>query len=142
MRKTLAAALLAVILISVAMVWWLRDEPSSGNPQSMTALPHAVTVNVPALSGMASEGSGIFAAKCATCHGINASGGQGGPPLIHKIYEPDHHADGAFVMAVRRGVRQHHWSFGSMPQVDGVTDDDLRAIIAYVRAPQAENGIN
>jgi len=91
---------------------------------------------------MASEGSSIFAAKCATCHGINASGGQGGPPLIHKIYEPDHHADGAFVMAVRRGVRQHHWSFGSMPQVDGVTDDDFRAIIAYVRAPQAENGIN
>jgi len=135
-------ALMVTILVAVAMVWWLPDLQSSGSLQPTAALPHVVTVNVPALSGMASEGSGIFAAKCSACHGPKTSGGQGGPPLVHKIYEPDHRADGAFVMVVRRGVRLHYWKFGSMPQVDDVTEDDLRATIAYIRAPQAAIGFN
>lgn len=142
MRKIIIAAALVVTLLAAALIWWSRDGASTGGPQSAAALPHAVTVNVPALAGLASEGADKFAAKCAACHGSNASGGPGGPPLVHKIYEPNHHADGAFVMAVRRGVRQHHWNFGNMPYVDGVSDNDLRAIIAYVRALQVANGIN
>lgn len=142
MRKVIVATALAVTLVIVATIWWSRDGSSSGDPQSTAALPHVVAVDIPALSGLAREGAGKFAAKCGACHGSNASGGPGGPPLVHKIYEPNHHADGAFVMAVRRGVRQHHWNFGNMPYVDGVSDNDLRAIIAYVRALQVANGIN
>ncbi len=58
------------------------------------------------------------------------------PPLVHKIYEPGHHADGAFLLAVSRGVRAHHWPFGDMPPVDGVSQEDVQKIVAYVRALQ------
>ena len=47
----------------------------------------------------------------------------------------------AFVMAAKSGVRSHHWRYGNMPPVDGVTDADVKAITAYVRALQKENGI-
>lgn len=57
------------------------------------------------------------------------------------IYEPGHHADGAFFLAAARGVRQHHWSFGDMPAVPDVTPQEVAAIIAYVRALQRANGI-
>ncbi len=101
-----------------------------------------VVVNLPDLSGAAAEGAQAFDRLCAGCHGANAGGLVGkGPPLIHKIYEPGHHGDAAFVRAARQGVRGHHWPFGDMPPVAGATDADIRAIIAYIRAVQRENGI-
>ena len=45
------------------------------------------------------------------------------------------------VLAARRGVRAHHWGFGDMPPVEGVTDADIAAIIAYVRTLQKANGV-
>lgn len=101
-----------------------------------------VTVSVPELGGDAVDGAGLFAANCATCHGTAAAGIEGvGPPLVHKVYEPGHHADGAFYLAARQGVRAHHWPFGDMPPVDDVSQQDIGKIIAYVRALQRENGI-
>ena len=47
----------------------------------------------------------------------------------------------AFQMAVANGVRAHHWRFGNMPAVEGVTQSDVDKIVAYVRALQRENGI-
>ena len=83
-----------------------------------------------------------FSAKCQSCHGENALGNaELAPPLIHKIYEPNHHSDEAFHVAVLLGVRQHHWRFGNMPPVEGLTKGDVKNIIAYVRALQAANGI-
>ena len=64
-----------------------------------------------------------------------------GPPLVHVIYEPSHHGDAAFVLAVRPGVRAHHWPFGNMLPVEGVSDRAVADIIAYVRALQRANGI-
>jgi len=64
------------------------------------------------------------------------------PPLVHKIYEPNHHGDMAFLMAARNGVRAHHWKFGNMPPVEGITDAEVITIVAYVRALQRANGIN
>lgn len=48
----------------------------------------------------------------------------------------------AFVRAAREGVRAHHWRFGDMPPVEGVSDADLAGIIAFVREVQRANGIN
>jgi len=48
----------------------------------------------------------------------------------------------ANVEVVRNGVRAHHWKFGSMPPVDGITDAEDGTIVAYVRALQRANGIN
>ena len=103
-----------------------------------------VTVAIPAeLSPNAQIGKRGFDAKCAACHGENAAGQHGvAPPLVHKIYEPSHHSDTAFVLAAKNGVRSHHWKFGNMPPVDGLTDADVKYIARYVRELQKVNGIN
>jgi len=84
-----------------------------------------------------------FNAKCAACHGVNAAGKDGvAPPLVHKIYEPSHHGDESFQRAAALGVRAHHWPFGNMPAVEGVTRGDVKMITAYIRELQRANGIN
>lgn len=100
------------------------------------------TVNVPQISGTAKRGESLFNANCASCHGKNAAGIDGiAPPLVHIIYEPNHHGDESFRMAAQNGVRQHHWPFGNMSPVKTVSRDDVSKIIAYVRTLQRANGI-
>lgn len=106
--------------------------PGSGIP---------IDVKVPALSAEATSGLASFNKNCASCHGPNASGSKQGPPLIHTIYNPGHHADGAFFLAAKTGVRQHHWTFGNMPPQPHVTDRDVTSILAYIRELQRANGI-
>ncbi len=101
----------------------------------------AVEVQVPVLSAAAAEGGKLFEANCIACHGRNAAGTRQGPPLVHKIYEPGHHADMSFFRAVGRGVKAHHWPYGDMPPIDGLTGEDVRRIVAYVRELQIANGI-
>ncbi len=99
-------------------------------------------VVVPArFSETALAGKAIFESKCITCHGKNAAGTSNGPALVHKIYEPNHHSDGAFLRAARLGVRAHHWRFGDMPPVAGVSPEDVRKVVAYIRELQRANGI-
>ncbi len=120
-----------------ATVIWLLVRGSASD----SSLAHQVAVTVPQLSGAAASGKVVFDRNCVACHGANAAGGQGGPPLVHKIYEPGHHADISFVLAVKNGVRQHHWSFGSMPPIPGVSEAEVGQIITYVRTLQRANGI-
>lgn len=94
-----------------------------------------------AFSAEAQMGERAFNAVCAACHGANAAGTQSGPPLVHRIYEPSHHGDYAFEMAVSNGVRAHHWTFGDMPPQPALTRADLKTVIAYVRELQKANGI-
>lgn len=89
----------------------------------------------------ADDGVALFQRNCAECHGREAKGTDKGPPLVHKIYEPGHHADASFYLAVRRGVRAHHWPFGDMPPVTGVSDEEIGRILAYVRGLQKAAGI-
>lgn len=86
-------------------------------------------------------GAALFATHCAACHGPGAAGSDKGPPLVDKIYEPSHHDDASFRRAVRQGVRAHHWSFGDMPPLPGVSDDEAGRIIDHVRALQRAAGI-
>ncbi len=101
-------------------------------------------VSVPAdFSQNAVIGNRIYEAKCAECHGENAAGQKGiAPPLVHKIYEPSHHSDMAFIAAAKNGVRAHHWDFGNMPQIAGITDGEVKLVAVYIRELQRENGIN
>lgn len=96
---------------------------------------------VPQLSAEARAGEAAFNENCATCHGRNGAGTEQGPPLIHNIYNPGHHADMALHLAVQRGVPQHHWPFGNMPAQPQVSREDVDKIITYVREVQAANGI-
>ncbi|MHA7774568.1 c-type cytochrome [Roseibium sp. M-1] len=141
MRKVFltVSAILSLAVLAV-LLWGLISEKKDEKASAGAAL---VAVTVPQLSGDAQAGAALFAENCAACHGDNAAGREGsGPPLVHKIYEPNHHADGAFFMAAARGVRAHHWSFGDMPPVETVGETDVTKIVAYVRALQRANGIN
>ena len=103
--------------------------------------PAFVNLTVPPLTQSAAAGKTLFDDNCASCHGTNAAGSENGPPLIHVIYEPGHHSDGSFFLAVSRGVRQHHWNFGNMPEQPNVSEQDTALIIEYVRALQVANEI-
>lgn len=133
------------------MLGWQVLNPTAPAGHSMTppdtsalgAGDPIANVTVPAtLSDNATLGKKIFEAKCAACHGQNAAGQNGvAPPLVHKIYEPNHHGDEAFQMAAMNGVRSHHWKFGNMPPVEGLTPGDVKYVAQYVRELQKANGI-
>lgn len=86
------------------------------------------------------DGAALYAANCASCHGADLRGTSQGPSHLSIVYEPNHHGDEAFRSAIRNGAAQHHWDFGDMPPVEGLTDDEVDAIIAFVRAEQEEQG--
>lgn len=87
-------------------------------------------------------GEAKFNAHCSACHGAQAAGTQQGPPLVHKIYEPNHHGDAAFLRAAEFGVKAHHWEFGNMPKIEGVSSADVEQIIRYIRWLQRQAGIS
>ena len=87
-------------------------------------------------------GEAKFNAHCSACHGPQATGTQQGPPLVHKIYEPNHHGDAAFLRAAEFGVKAHHWEFGNMPKIEGVSSADVEQIIRYIRWLQRQAGIS
>jgi mono/diheme cytochrome c family protein len=86
-------------------------------------------------------GEQLYDRHCASCHGLSTRGTDKGPPLAHRVYEPSHHSDQAFFLAVRNGVAAHHWRFGNMPAQPQVSEEDLAAIVAYVRWVQREAGV-
>jgi mono/diheme cytochrome c family protein len=86
-------------------------------------------------------GHQLFDRHCAPCHGSNAGGTDKGPPLANRVYEPSHHSDQAFHLAVRNGVAAHHWRFGNMPAQPQVSESDVAAIVSYVRWVQREAGV-
>lgn len=93
------------------------------------------------LGGKVSLGKMAFDRFCAECHGAKAVGTDKGPPLLHPIYHPGHHSDGSIILAARRGTRQHHWKFGNMKPVEGITDSQLESVVLYIRALQRANGL-
>lgn len=102
-----------------------------------------VAVNIPnTLSPGAQIGKRAYDTKCAQCHGADGAGTNGtAPPLIHSFYEPNHHSDYAFILAAKVGVQAHHWQFGDMPPVEGVSDAIVKDITLYIREVQKVNGI-
>ncbi len=132
-----AAILLVLAAAGVGGYLYFGGEDGAGGGAAIAS------VTVPgSLSARAQAGRKIYEANCASCHGSNAAGQVGvAPPLVHIIYEPGHHGDESFQRAVARGVRAHHWRFGNMPPVDGLTRRDVAAVVAYVRELQRANGI-
>lgn len=131
--------LLIAIVVLGAAIFFYRGFGASDQPTTGAAMANVI---VPELSRTAQDGEAAFNRFCATCHGRNAAGQDGvAPPLIHKVYEPGHHGDVSFMLAARSGVRAHHWPFGNMPPVEGITDGEIEEIVVYVRELQRANGI-
>lgn len=145
MNRTALLAIAAVLAAAAAYVT-LRQEAdppaaASAEPQTMPGMP-MVAVTVPEFDGDAVLGARAYEAFCSSCHGPNGAGREGfGPPLVHRIYEPSHHGDAAFERAAASGVQQHHWGFGNMPPVAGISGAEVQTITAYIRALQRANGI-
>ena len=95
----------------------------------------------PGLMPSPATGKALYQKNCAACHGVDLKGTHKGPPFLHRVYEPSHHGDLAFQLAAKNGVRAHHWQFGDMKPVPGITPDEVAHITAYIRAAQRKAGI-
>jgi Cytochrome c. len=95
----------------------------------------------PGLMPNPSVGKALYEKNCASCHGPDLKGTDKAPPFLHRFYEPSHHGDVAFQLAVKNGVRAHHWKFGDMLPVPGLTPDSVAHITAFIRAEQRRVGI-
>ena len=142
-RVIVISAILVAAGLGYAM-WLAAPQPSANDTAASREAAALADVLVPeTLSQNAQIGKIGFEAKCAACHGLKAAGQDGvAPPLVHIIYEPNHHGDEAFHRAAAIGVRGHHWPFGDMPPVEGINRADVAMIIAYIRELQRANGIN
>ncbi len=87
------------------------------------------------------QGESTFSTNCSVCHGAVGEGTQTGPPLVHAIYNPNHHPDFSFHNAVNNGVPQHHWVFGDMAPRPGLSEGDVNNVICYIRTLQVKEGI-
>lgn len=133
LRWLIPAALFVVFALAGYAGWGLWHAPGLDTPPQ-------IAVRIPDLSSVAQAGREAFERRCAQCHGLRGGGGAG-PPLVHPIYRSAHHADIAFSLAVRRGVRAHHWRLGDMPPQADVGSEEIAAMTRYVRELQAANGI-
>lgn len=89
---------------------------------------------------LVAAGDGLYQAHCASCHGADLRGTDQGPSQLSIVYEPSHHSDAAYLLAVQRGVQPHHWTFGPMPPIPDLTPEDVEAIVAFVREQQRISG--
>ena len=89
---------------------------------------------------LVAKGEPLYQASCASCHGVDLRGTDKGPSHLSVVYEPNHHGDAAFLLAVRNGAQQHHWRFGDMEPIEGLSDEDVAAITAFVREQQQIQG--
>ncbi len=127
--------LLATILMAAA---GLAMASGAGLAQSGAIYPDP---KEPEMTSRLQLGAMNYGVYCASCHGKTGGGSNKGPTFIHKVYHPGHHGDGAFFVASKRGARAHHWKFGDMKPVAGVTDAQIELIVEYIRAVQRANGL-
>lgn len=88
----------------------------------------------------ASDGASLYQRSCASCHGKDLRGTDQGPSPLSQVYEPGHHSDDSFRAAIAQGSRAHHWNFGDMPPVAGVSEAEANAIVGYIRQQQQTHG--
>ncbi|MBT8435676.1 MAG: cytochrome c [Gammaproteobacteria bacterium] len=84
------------------------------------------------------KGQLLYEKYCSSCHGLQLDGTDEGPPLIHPFYKPSHHGDKSFYRAALNGTKQHHWNFGDMKPVEGMTRKKMDSLVPYVRYYQQQ----
>jgi len=129
-RKT-SMIIIGLVLVATAAIGYSKQTLVAENTSAWPP-------NVPFVYSM---GMQKFQQNCTPCHGKWGDGTNQGPPLMHPFYKPSHHADAMFYRAALKGVQAHHWKFGNMPPVKGITRKDLDIIIPYIRWLQKTKGI-
>lgn len=125
-----------LLAVSMALILVACDVPKGAGSSNPLYLPPQGFV------GDSAQGKRLYDTNCLSCHGAEGRGTQSGPPLIHNTYNSSHHADLSFNLAVKNGVRSHHWKFGDMKPVPGVSPEGVSHITQYVREQQRLAGIN
>ena len=123
-----------VIALSAVILAACDGSPGNRDPNPFHLPPEGFVADK-------NRGAELFRQNCSKCHGRAGSGSSNGPPLIHETYNSSHHADLAFHLAVKNGVRRHHWQFGDMPAQPHVSPEATGHIVAYVRSVQRRAGI-
>jgi mono/diheme cytochrome c family protein len=113
----------------------------TGPPTAVGQQLDSEAVILPEMTPSLNIGQMNYEVYCTECHGKNTAGTNKGPTFLHRVYHPGHHGDAAFMIAPKQGARAHHWEFGDMKPVEGVTDAQLQSILEYVRALQKANGL-
>ncbi len=136
-----AATMVAVCAIAFACA---ADSDDAGDASAVAPAP-TVTSDAPAPPTTAAafvvpDGAAVYQQYCAECHGVDLRGTDKGPSQLSIVYEPNHHGDYAYRVAIREGTREHHWWFGDMPPVEGITDLEIEKVISYIRAEQERLG--
>ncbi len=131
-----------IFIVGLSWIFFLGCSENGSTAQSSPASSSTILASVDTpLPAELTDGETTFNTFCFRCHGPQGQGTNQGPPLVHKIYEPNHHADMAFQRAAAQGVRAHHWKFGNMPKIEGVAPEDVSQVIAYIRWLQRQAGI-
>ncbi|MDW3221077.1 MAG: cytochrome c [Acidimicrobiales bacterium] len=123
------ALLPTTVIVAAALVVGLGGCGSGDGDTAAVAGPGSIQL-----------GAEVYAQTCASCHGADLQGTDKGPSHLSIVYEPNHHTDASFRNAIANGAAQHHWNFGDMPSIDGLTGEEVDAVIAFVRAEQERQG--
>lgn len=130
MKLHLPLMLLVVVTILAGCDWLDPDQVRARN--FLPAVDYKPDVT---------QGQARYQIVCARCHGVDLEGSAEGPPLIDDIYVSSHHGDLSFYHAVKNGVKQHHWKFGDMPMLTGLTPEQVSDIVLFVRGNQRLAGL-
>ena len=133
-RWMLVLSVLAIFIV-LALLWL------TGVLGTQSQVPREFHSTAKPIPEVFATGASLFTAHCARCHGATAAGTDQGPSFLSPIYAASHHSDASFFLAVKQGVRAHHWQFGDMPAIPDVTSDESSEIILYVRWLQEQAGI-
>jgi mono/diheme cytochrome c family protein len=131
-RRIDVPAIAAVLVVCTLLVAGCGDDGGDDGGDGATTRDTS--------AGAPEAGQVLYGENCASCHGTDLRGTDKGPSHLSKVYEPGHHSDASFVNAIRNGSPEHHWDFGDMEPVEGLSDDDIEAIITFVRQKQEEEG--
>lgn len=141
-RLCIAALSAAVLCIAAACADDAEAPTATSTPTAApTAEATPTATATPEARFTGTDGRSLYGQACAVCHGQALEGTNAGPTFLDRIYAPWHHADIAFIFAVERGVRAHHWNFGNMAPVEGLSHEQVLAIIAFIREQQRAAGI-
>jgi cytochrome c len=143
MKKLLVPAGIALVVIGVVIVVLSGGSGGGSSAEGMPRDPMTgkTEFNIPVQDPqLVSEGEPLYQANCAACHGLDLRGTAVGSPHLSVIYNPEHHSDGSFALAVVNGVKAHHFGFGDMPPIPTVSEDDFVRILSYIRETQRTEG--